>query len=43
MFVNRTLELLEVQLKMETLKEYNEIENPAEVSQIECTWEEVKE
>lgn len=43
MLTNRTLDLLEIQLKMETLKDHNEIENLAQVSQMECTWEEVKE
>jgi|GEM_PF-1867819 hypothetical protein len=42
MFIEHNPDHPEILIKMETTQDYNEKEVLAQVSQIECTWEEVK-
>ncbi len=42
MLINHSSDHLEIQIKMEPLQKHNQKEMIAQVSQIECTWEEVK-
>ncbi len=42
MFIEHNPDHPEIQMRMETTKDHNEKEVLAQVSQIECTWEEVK-
>lgn len=42
MFIEHNTDHPEIQIKMETTKDHNEKEVLAQVSQIDCIWEEVR-